>query len=121
MVALASVGLGPKAIAQRVGLTRQTAVVEVQQLVLALLLLLRKREPVSREPWRSKAQASDLPEVVAFARGLVRDKDAVMGALTYKESNGLTEGHVNRLKMLKRTAYGRASFELLRKRVLARV
>jgi transposase len=96
-------------------------VVEAQQLVLDFLLLLRKREPELLEPWLSTAQASDLPELVEFARGLVRDKAAVMGALQYKESNGLTEGHVNRLKLIKRTAYGRASFELLRKRVLARV
>ncbi len=96
-------------------------VVEAQKLVLAFLLLLRKREPEALEPWLAKAQASGLPELVEFARGLVRDKDAVTGALTYKESNGLTEGHVNRLKMIKRTAYGRASFDLLCKRVLTRV
>lgn len=96
-------------------------VIAAQQLVLAFLLLLRKREPEALEPWLFAAQKSGLPEVVEFARGLRRDKNAVMGALTYKESNGLTEGHVNRLKMIKRTAYGRASFELLRKRVLARV
>jgi len=96
-------------------------VIAAQQRILAFLQLLRKREPGSLEPWLSTAQTSDLPELVEFARGLVRDKDAVMGARTYKESNGLTEGHVNRLKLIKRTAYGRASFELLRKRVRARV
>lgn len=96
-------------------------VVGAQQLVLAFLLLLRKREPQALEPWLANAQASGLPELVEFARGLMRDKDAVTAALHYKESNGITEGHVNRLKMIKRTAYGRASFELLRKRVLARV
>lgn len=96
-------------------------VIAAQQRILAFLQLLRKREPGSLEPWLSTAQTSDLPELVEFARGLVRDKDAVMAALQYKESNGLTEGHVNRLKMIKRTAYGRASFELLRNRVLARV
>lgn len=96
-------------------------VVAAQQLVLAFLLLLRKREPETLAPWLANAQASGLPELVEFARGLVRDKDAVVAALHYEESNGLTEGHVNRLKMIKRTVYGRASFELLRKRVLARV
>jgi transposase len=73
------------------------------------------------EPWLVTAQASGLPELVEFARGIVRDQDAVAAALRYAWSNGLTEGHVNRLKLIKRTAYGRASFELLRKRVLARV
>ena len=34
-------------------------------------------------------------------------------------SNGQTEGQVNRLKMLKRSMYGRAGFDLLRAQVLA--
>jgi transposase len=96
-------------------------VIEAQPLVLDVLRLLWKRAPALLEPWLSTAQASALPELVEFARGLVRDQAAVMGALRYKESTGLTEGHVNRFKLIKRTAYGRASFELLRKRVLARV
>lgn len=95
--------------------------VTAQQLVLGFLQLMRKREAASLEPWLANAQESGLPELIEFARGLMRDQDAVMAALHYEESNGLTEGHVNRLKMIKRTAYGRASFELLRKRVLARV
>jgi transposase len=33
-------------------------------------------------------------------------------------SNGPVEGHVNRLKLIKRPMFGRASFELLRRRVL---
>jgi len=33
-------------------------------------------------------------------------------------SNGQTEGQVNRLKLIKRTMYGRANFDLLRQRVL---
>jgi transposase len=96
-------------------------VVVAQQLVLAFLQLLRKREPEALEPWLATTQASGLPELVEFARGIVRDQDAVSAALRYEASNGLTEGHVNRLKLIKRTAYGRASFELLRKRVLARL
>lgn len=96
-------------------------VLRAQQLVLAFLQLLRKRESGLLKPWLTNAQASGLSELVEFARGLVRDQDAVLGELQYEASNGLTEGHVNRLKLIKRTAYGRASFELLRKRVLARV
>lgn len=96
-------------------------IIEAQRLVLSFLQLLRKREPASLESWLASAQTSGLPELVEFARGIVRDQDAVTAALRYKWSNGLTEGHVNRLKMIKRTAYGRASFELLRKRVLAQV
>jgi len=96
-------------------------VVAAQQLVLPLLQLLRKRAPDSLEPGLARARASGLTELVEFARGIVRDHDAVAAALRYTCSNGITEGHVNRLKMIKRTAYGRASFGLLRQRVLAQL
>jgi hypothetical protein len=55
-------------------------------------------------------------------RRLLRDcseEPIIRAALELPYSNGVTEGQVNRLKMIKRTAYGRASFELLRGRVLA--
>jgi transposase len=39
-------------------------------------------------------------------------------ALAFPWSNGPTEGHVNRPKVIKRQMYGRAKFDLLRKRVL---
>ena len=53
-----------------------------------------------------------------FAEGLSRDIDAVRAALAYQWSNGPTEGHVNRLKLLKRQMYGHAKFDLLRSCVL---
>jgi transposase len=56
--------------------------------------------------------------MVSLAQGIVRDFDAVAAALELPWSNGPVEGHVNRLKMLKRQLYGRANFDLLRLRVL---
>ena len=53
-----------------------------------------------------------------FARTVRRDLDAVTNALTERWSNGQTEGHINRLKTLKRAMYGRAGAELLRARML---
>lgn len=49
---------------------------------------------------------------------LKRDLDAVVNGLSLPYSSGAVEGNVNRIKMLKRQMYGRASFDLLRKRVL---
>ena len=65
--------------------------------------------------WQADAEGSELG---AFAAGLRRDYDAVLAAVVFTWSNGQVEGQVNRLKLLKRTMYGRASFALLRKRVL---
>jgi transposase len=61
-------------------------VVAAQQLVLVFLQLLRKREPEALEPWIASAQSSGLPELVEFARGIMRDQDAVAAALQYEAS-----------------------------------
>ncbi|MGW3943893.1 hypothetical protein [Streptomyces phaeochromogenes] len=53
-----------------------------------------------------------------LAAGIDRGRDAVIAGLTLPWSSGVVEGHVNRIKMLKRQMFGRAGFRLLRKRVL---
>jgi len=53
-----------------------------------------------------------------FANGLLRDIKAVENAIRLPWSNGTVEGHVNRIKSIKRQMYGRASFELLRRKVI---
>ncbi|MFC9769066.1 transposase [Rhodococcus jostii] len=58
------------------------------------------------------------PALRSFVRGLRRDLDAVTAGLTLLHSSGPVEGHVNRIKMLKRQMYGRTNLNLLRKRVL---
>ena len=68
------------------------------------------------DTWLAGASDSLL---AGFARSLRSDNAAVRAALSLAWSNGPTEGHINRLKLLKRTMYGRASLDLLRRRVLA--
>jgi transposase len=70
--------------------------------------------------WLQEAQQSGIAELRSFAAGIYRDYDAVRAALSSEYSNGQTEGQVNRLKLIKRQAYGRAHFDLLRLRVLHR-
>ncbi|MCX4410263.1 MULTISPECIES: hypothetical protein [unclassified Streptomyces] len=53
-----------------------------------------------------------------FAGFLRQDLDAVLAGLTLNYSSGIVEGHVNRLKTLKRQMYNRAGLPLLRKQVL---
>ena len=55
-----------------------------------------------------------------FARGLRRDEDAVRAAFSSEVSNRQTEGQVLRLKLIKRSMFGRANFDLLRLRFLYR-
>jgi transposase len=68
--------------------------------------------------WTDAVHSDDLPALHAFADGLRRDHKAVVAGLTLPWNSGPVEGHVNRIKMLKRQMYGRAGFALLRKRVL---
>lgn len=63
-------------------------------------------------------RTDDLPSMHTFVNGLERDLDAVIAGLTLPWNSGIVEGHVNRIKMIKRQMYGRAGFSLLRKRVL---
>ena len=53
-----------------------------------------------------------------FANGLLRDIKSVENAIRLQWSNGTVEGHVNRIKSIKRQMYGRASFELLKRKVI---
>lgn len=64
------------------------------------------------------ASTTELPSLRTFAQHLERDLDAVTAGLTLPWNSGVVEGHVNRIKMLKPQMFGRAGFDLLRKRVL---
>jgi transposase len=59
-----------------------------------------------------------LPALHSFTTGLQHDYAAVIAGLTFPYNNGPTEGTVNRIKTIKRSMYGRANFNILRKRVL---
>jgi transposase len=68
--------------------------------------------------WLREAIEGGIPELCAFAKGVLQDEEAVRAAMREPWSNGQVEGHVNRLKTLERQMYGRAKFDLLRRRVL---
>ncbi len=88
------------------------------QLVSAFLQMLRERTGQHLSQWLTDAQESGLPELEPFVTGVQKDEDAVLAGLTLPWSNGPLEGHVNRLKLIKRSMYGRAEFDLLKLRVL---
>jgi hypothetical protein len=68
--------------------------------------------------WLEEARSCGVPAVETFATGLQQDEAAVEAALTMPWSSGQAEGQINKLKLIKRQMYGRASFDLLRRRVL---
>lgn len=68
--------------------------------------------------WIEKCKALNIKELNSFITGITRDIEAVNNAITYEYSNGLAEGKVNKIKVIKRIMYGRCSFDTLRNRVL---
>jgi transposase len=88
------------------------------ELTQRFMTMIHKKSDEQLDDWIRQVRQSNLVELQNFALGLGRDQAAVENALTLEYSNGQVEGQVNRLKLKKRTMFGRASFELLRKRVL---
>lgn len=80
--------------------------------------ILTRRRGTDLDSWISAVRNDDLPALDAFTDGLSKDYAAVVAGLTLPYSNGPTEGVINKIKMLKRQTYGKASFPLLRKRIL---
>lgn len=80
--------------------------------------MIRLQETETFDPWQETAEASSVADLQSFAAGLGRERKAVEAALTLPYSNGQTEGQINKLKLIKRSMYGRANFDLLRQRFL---
>ena len=70
------------------------------------------------QQWMEEAKESSVPELKSFAIKLSQDKEAVLAAMILPYSQGQTEGRVKKLKLIKRSMYGRGKFDLLRQRVL---
>jgi len=84
----------------------------------AFAVMVRQQKVDELDPWIQQTEASSYRVWKNFGAGIKQDRDAMQAALIYPWSNGPTEGHINRLKCLKRQMYGRAKDDLLRKRVL---
>jgi transposase len=81
--------------------------------------VIRQRQPAQLETWLERATQSALTAFQRFAKSLREDYAAVQAAVTLPWSTGPVEGHINRLKMLKRQMFGRAGVDLIRQRVLS--
>ena len=113
---------GKLADADRAALAQITARCEeltvTRDLVREFADMLCHRHGERLEAWACQAESSPVSELRGFAKGLRKDWAAVTAGLTVPYSSGAVEGHVNRIKMIKRQMYGRAKPDLLRKRVL---
>lgn len=82
------------------------------------LEMVRQRNETTLDGWLKDCLIRGIQELANFAVGLQQDEAAVRAARTLPWSTGQVEGHMTRLKLVKRQMYGRANFDLLRQRVL---
>ena len=80
--------------------------------------MVRERTGEQLDAWLAFVGTSQLEAFDSFATSVQQDKEAIFAGLTLPWSTGPLEGHVNRLKLIKRSMYGRAEFDLLKLRVL---
>ena len=74
----------------------------------AFMRMIREQTGQQLGIWIRSVEESHLPDLESFAKGIQQDQAAVFAGLTLPYSTGPVEGHVNRLKLLKRSMYGRA-------------
>jgi transposase len=80
--------------------------------------IVREHQVDRFDHWLARAVASSVAPLQRFATGLHADDEAVKAGLRLPWSKGPVEGHINRLKMLKRQMFGRAKLDLLSRRFL---
>jgi transposase len=112
------------AVGERLHLERACQYAEVKrirQLAQVFLEMTRRRQGRRLRKWLRDCETNGLPAFASLAQSLRQDYPAVEAALRLTLSNGPVEGHINRLKLLKRSMYGRAKLDLLQIRFLAQV
>jgi transposase len=98
--------------------TQHDALTEAIILAEEFVAIIREGQAERFDPWLAQARDSALPAFRNFARKIDSDYDAVRAAVTSPWSTGQVEGQINRLKMIKRQMFGRASFDLLNRRFI---
>jgi transposase len=89
--------------------------IEAREFIAAFQAMIRKRTMDAFDPWLEQAKSS---LIASFANGILKDKAAVVAAITSPWSNGQTEGQITKLKLIKRQMYGRGKIDLLQARVI---
>ena len=93
-------------------LSIQPELKQMLELVSSFKALLMGRDENKLDEWIKRAENMEITELDSFLKLIQSDKEAV------KYSNGLTEGHNNKIKVIKRQMYERCKFDLLRLKIL---
>ena len=68
--------------------------------------------------WIEKSKDLNIREITSFIAGITRDIEAVNNFIIYEYNNGLAEGKINKIKVIKRIIYGRCNFNTLKNKIL---
>jgi len=99
-------------------LCKSSTLEKIRQQVLTFKELLLGNDVALLKEWMERTLSIGISQLKSFVKGLMGDIEAVRNAVETNWSNGQVEGQVNRLKSIKRQMYGRAGFELLRRKVI---
>ena len=94
------------------------SIINLMHLVNEFKQMLKSKNVDKIEEWIERANNLKLRKIDKFVNGLKRDIQMVRNAIIYEYNNGLAEGSVNKLKVIKRIMYGRNRFERFRQQVL---
>ena len=95
-----------------------TFVKQVIELVRSFKNIVATRDANALISWINEVKATHISELNSFVNGLERDFDAVINSIKLPFNNGLAEGKINKLKVIKRIMYGRCGFETLKNKVI---
>ncbi len=80
--------------------------------------LIRERAAARLDPWLDAAGTCGVPDLATFAAGLRHERAELLAVLTLPWSASPVEGHITRLKLIKRQGYGRCGLDTLKQRFL---
>ena len=98
---------------------KNPVIAKIYEIVSSFREVLFSKNPDALDSWIEKARLLNISEINSYIRGINRDIEGVKNAIIYEYSNGLAEGSVNKIKVIKRIMYGRCNFETLRSKVLS--
>jgi hypothetical protein len=99
-------------------LKRYPEFANLYNLIVSFKTILANKAGHSFENWLEKVENSDSRELQSFATGIKADLPAVKNGILFSFNNGLAEGFVNKLKVIKRIMYGRCDFSTLKTKLL---
>lgn len=98
--------------------TQYPILVEIKSIIAEFRDSYSQKDVDAVKGWCDKYAQCSFPAICSFINGISTDEDAFYNSIKYSYSNGLLEGSVNKLKVVKRSMFGRASYGLLRAKLL---